>query len=250
MRYTFYTLLAATLLVSACKKTPTGPPDHFPFNNENDVAVNAVFYRTFEDYCNTSNSILSVRIQPHTIVEVPYKTLGDDPFFIDFYTDDYAYSNWSNYGWAIFQPITGVEVSWPVIQGRARTVLIENTGQQTRWKLVDVIDRNGVSQWGQYTESEKNIQLIVKRGFRVDLLMEHNSVLATHPYGGFIEPQVLTRDFKMTLIDTSRIKDQLPLGYYSGEIESTPSDDTLTLRKFGGHHVADYDHTFILVKQH
>lgn len=197
MKYTLYSLLAATLMVSACKKEKQEEIQPFRIHNNGTGAVTVDFYNTWEDYGKSINIAFSRRVEPGQTIEIPSEVtglnksnFGTRQYYYDAYSDDHTNSSWPpiefNYNHAIIKP----DIFETMLVGKMshgpsfKKMFLDNTVGHTTWKVVDAVDyQSHVSVWSQLSEDQKHLRFTFNKAQEATIEKRvSGSLVTTHHY--------------------------------------------------------------------
>lgn len=155
---------AAFIMLSACNKQDT-THYHGKIKNALSARVNLNFYKTKEDYNNSTNPVLTTTIAPQESFDIPADWTGGDTYYLDWYTDDYLYSNWGGNSPLFNVPNITPEMD-PALTiyaevNNARKVCLKNNEQQSTWKAIDAF--YGSSVWSTLNDNEKYRMVVLKK---------------------------------------------------------------------------------------
>lgn len=177
--------LSAVLLMlctaSCGKKNKLKGP--YTFENNTGETINLRMYKTLDDYANSTNPTLAVRMAPGDTYKWNY-TDGDEmlqqdkTFYMDWYTDDYRMSNWGRFydpnpSHLVEDPPyvftrkrygSNICVLLPYDTTYWRQTVIRGNENEVLWKAIDARDRKrDTSIWKTLTNDERDCELLIRK---------------------------------------------------------------------------------------
>lgn len=214
MKPLYAILLFANLFLLSCSKkdspgttTVTSTPFDFYLVNNTGHAVNMRMYKTMLDYRNSTNAVVSMRMDTGSAY---HGTIADAAThcFVDWYTDDYVYTNWGvhcidqnvlntntdptsilDYV-MIFKGVVNHECAGDTffldyshyanpqypssvyLNDGNRQYFIDTNKAQTHWRAVDVLlntGNSGISMWNMLNAQQRDIQLTLYKDLTFSL---------------------------------------------------------------------------------
>lgn len=146
-----------SVLALACSKEKDAIY-HGKIKNSISMPVVLKLYGTSEDYANETNALASATIPAHGFWQVPDNFDGGQNLYLDWYSEDYAYTNWG--GDPSFNVANITTDMDPVMtigyqENLARAICLNNTKTSTEWEAYDVV--SGDWQWLSDNERYKRI---------------------------------------------------------------------------------------------
>lgn len=170
--------LALCLLATACRKG-TKDDTEVTFVNRISRDVTVDIYGSQEDYKNNSNRILRRTLSASGKIGEPGTTFtAGKTYYMDWYTDDYAYNNWYNdlyntqgKSYVQISPKVGGNTYYTedAYMSNARKVFIDNTQSSTSWHAVNYYAYSGTtgyeSKWNTLSENEQYRRITIYKDF-------------------------------------------------------------------------------------
>lgn len=171
------TALLAFTAITGCKKSGKDNTE-VTFVNNLDQGVTLDIFASEDDYANNNNVQLRKVIGPNDKATLPGNTFTDDKvYFMDWYTSDYNYSNWSNenspsngHGVRITpKPGDNTYYMDQSVKGQSRNAFLKGDGTETKWIAIGAYlfsSSTGYSdQWPNLSNNDRYREIVVKKNF-------------------------------------------------------------------------------------
>ncbi|RYZ41534.1 MAG: hypothetical protein EOP49_28880 [Sphingobacteriales bacterium] len=164
-------ILISTLLLSSCMKKDDTPEYHGMIQNGLQQRVYLDFYASQSDYENNRNPVRSLTVEGNGTVAVPEEFEGGATYFLDWYSEDLYYSNWSRNINVIFKVPNITPDLDPVMilsgnQSPARKLCLKAGKSESVWHATNAYNWSwGNSYWNLLSDEEKYRRLRLKKNF-------------------------------------------------------------------------------------
>ena len=144
LRSTFFVLCGLVVFLLGC--TPAGILGYdYTYQNSTSKRIHVDIYKTMDDYTSNTNKYISGVAEPGGKFVVPStKFVAGVPYFVDWYTEDYTYTNWvhgiNTYGafTPILNPTDQLNLDkLETVTDYARLMCLNGNGAGTKWRAVD-----------------------------------------------------------------------------------------------------------------
>ncbi len=185
-RYLFcFFLLLPFLSLTGCHETPSNQGFEYNFENLTDKAINVKIYNTQSDYNTGTNAFLSGRMEVRGYYTVPMdKFVEGRTYYVDWYSDDYLYSNWFWSSITLRNTFTPSATSYEFLVNTvqyadpSRNIWMKGSGISTTWVAADAFTLSGstyTSTWSSLSTAQQDVQLILNRDFTAHLKLKNAS---------------------------------------------------------------------------
>jgi hypothetical protein len=140
-------LCGIIFLLASCDKNnnPSTAPYTYSFQNNTGKHINIDIYQTADDYNNNRNAVLHGSANPGQSYQVSNVYLQTNiKYYIDWYSDDYTYSNWvnrtdlyENFDPTIMSTAGSDLTKMQIVPEYARILCLGGGGTGTTWRAVD-----------------------------------------------------------------------------------------------------------------
>lgn len=167
-------LTAYLALAAGCKKDRT---KDYNFTNNINKVVTLDIYTSADDYTTNTNLMLRKTLQPNQTTTLPASTFkSGGTYYMDYYTDDFAYNNWFNLNFPadgttpVIHPSSSNTAFYikPDYHNANRTAFLNGTQTSTSWVAIGAYleDNSGfVDEWPSLGSNAQYRQLVIRKDF-------------------------------------------------------------------------------------
>jgi|GEM_PF-3510983 len=163
--------LSAGLLLGAvsCTKMEDEADYHGKISNPLGQRVHLKFFSTISDYEKDQNPVKTLTIEPNSALEVPQEFEAGTTYYLDWYSEDYRYTNWTRNGDNSFTVANIYPELDPVMtisstRNPTRLLCLDGDQQSTTWIAYDAVNWSS-SVWSSLMEHRKFHKFVFRRDF-------------------------------------------------------------------------------------
>jgi|GEM_PF-1252878 len=179
LRSALYVVCGAAVLFTSCNKGTNPDAFNYTFQNTTGKAIHVDVYGSFSDYMNNANPVATGVANANGNLVVRSSTLHTDvPYYADWYSDDYTYTNWVSREdlYTAFNPrfTASVQTNLMKLESEmdyARLLCLHGNATSTTWLATDgfsYVYSNGGSDsvlWNNLPQNDKFFQIVFHKDF-------------------------------------------------------------------------------------
>lgn len=179
LRSALYVVCGAAVLFAGCDKGTSPDAFNYTFINNTDKQIHVDVYSTMSDYMSNTNPVTTGVAGANSTFVVRSSTLHTDvPYYVDWYSDDYTYTNWVNREdlYTAFNPriTASVQTNQLKLESEtdyARLLCLDGNHTSTTWLATDgfsyVYSGGGSDSvlWNNLPQVDKFFQIVFHKDF-------------------------------------------------------------------------------------
>jgi len=179
LRSALLIVCGAAAILSSCDKATNPDAFNYTFQNNTDKQIHVDVYGSMDDYMNNANPVTRGVASANGSFVVRSSTLHTDvPYYVDWYSDDYTYTNWVSREdlYTAFNPrfTASVQTNLMKLESEtdyARLLCLDGNHTGTTWLATDgftYLYSNGGSDsvlWNNLPQNDKFFQMVFRKDF-------------------------------------------------------------------------------------